>query len=174
MPLQISGSSDIRQVDALLVAVNGSYRSVPVILVDPDQTIMWANEAALEAKVLRLPLTRKGDATGAKGMPLSWRKLAKTDISRGRRGVVPSKPSLNVSLTPHLEQFITSLLASGRYQSASEVVRAGLRLLEQSELPASSADATPSNSGATFPDKPAGMSAQPVGSGSGSRRRRAG
>ena len=43
---------------------------------------------------------------------------------------MPPKPSLNVSLTPHLEQFIATSVASGRYQTASEVVRAGLRLLE--------------------------------------------
>ena len=42
-------------------------------------------------------------------------------------------PSLNVSLTPHLVQFVETLLASGRYQTASEVVRAALRLLEKSE-----------------------------------------
>lgn len=46
---------------------------------------------------------------------------------------MPPKPSLNVSLTPHLEQFIAASVASGRYQSASEVVRAGLRLLERAE-----------------------------------------
>lgn len=44
------------------------------------------------------------------------------------------RTSLNVSLTPELERFITARVASGRYQTASEVVRAGLRLLEQSEL----------------------------------------
>ena len=43
------------------------------------------------------------------------------------------RTSLNVSLTPELERFITNRVASGRYQSASEVVRAGLRLLEQAE-----------------------------------------
>ncbi len=43
------------------------------------------------------------------------------------------RTSLNVSLTPELEQFIADRVASGRYQTASEVVRAGLRLLEQSE-----------------------------------------
>jgi two-component system chemotaxis response regulator CheB len=42
-------------------------------------------------------------------------------------------PSLNVSLTPHLEKFIEALVSSGRYQSASEVVRAGLRLLVKFE-----------------------------------------
>lgn len=41
---------------------------------------------------------------------------------------------MNVSLTPELEAFVSSRISSGRYQSASEVVRAGLRLLEQEEL----------------------------------------
>lgn len=45
------------------------------------------------------------------------------------------RTSLNVSLTPALEQFITERVSSGRYQTASEVVRAGLRLLEQAEVP---------------------------------------
>ena len=41
--------------------------------------------------------------------------------------------SLNVSLTPHLEAFIHDTVATGRYQSASEVVRSALRLLEERE-----------------------------------------
>jgi antitoxin ParD1/3/4 len=41
--------------------------------------------------------------------------------------------SLNVSLTPHLEAFIHDSVSAGRYQSASEVVRTALRLLEESE-----------------------------------------
>jgi antitoxin ParD1/3/4 len=41
--------------------------------------------------------------------------------------------TLNVSLTPHLEQFIHETVNSGRYQSASEVVRTALRLLEERE-----------------------------------------
>lgn len=41
--------------------------------------------------------------------------------------------SLNVSLTPELSGFIAGRVASGHYQSASEVVRAGLRLLEGEE-----------------------------------------
>jgi putative addiction module CopG family antidote len=41
--------------------------------------------------------------------------------------------SLNVSLTPELARFIVARVASGRYQTASEVVRAALRLLEQSD-----------------------------------------
>ena len=41
-----------------------------------------------------------------------------------------SRTTLNVSLTPELSELIETLVRSGRYQSASEVVRAGLRLLE--------------------------------------------
>ena len=54
---------------------------------------------------------------------------------------MPPKPSLNVSLTPHLEQFIAVSVASGRYQTASEVVRAALRLLERLEAGEPQSDA---------------------------------
>jgi putative addiction module CopG family antidote len=43
------------------------------------------------------------------------------------------RTSLNVSLTPALERLIAERVSSGRYQTASEVVRAGLRLLERTE-----------------------------------------
>ena len=39
----------------------------------------------------------------------------------------------NVSLTPENEAFITERIASGRFANASEVVRAGLRLLADEE-----------------------------------------
>lgn len=45
-----------------------------------------------------------------------------------------SRRTLNVSLTPELEKLITTKIASGRYLSASEVVRDGLRLLEERDL----------------------------------------
>jgi antitoxin ParD1/3/4 len=38
-----------------------------------------------------------------------------------------------VVLTDHLEQLIQSLVESGRYQNASEVIREGLRLIERRE-----------------------------------------
>jgi putative addiction module antidote protein, CC2985 family len=42
---------------------------------------------------------------------------------------------MNVSLSPELEQLIEAKVKSGMYNSASEVIRAGLRLLqEQDEL----------------------------------------
>lgn len=40
---------------------------------------------------------------------------------------------MNVSLTRELEEFVRDRVATGRYHSASEVVREGLRLLESRE-----------------------------------------
>jgi antitoxin ParD1/3/4 len=46
---------------------------------------------------------------------------------------MPARTTLNVSLTPELNQFVQDRIATGRYQTASEVVREGLRLLEHQE-----------------------------------------
>ena len=46
---------------------------------------------------------------------------------------MPARSSLNVSLTQELTAFIAAQVASGRYRSASEVVRASLRLLQRDE-----------------------------------------
>ena len=40
---------------------------------------------------------------------------------------------MNVSLTPELEKFVANKVQAGRYNSASEVVREALRLLEEYE-----------------------------------------
>lgn len=40
-------------------------------------------------------------------------------------------PTRNVVLTEHHENIITELVGSGRYQNASEVLRDGLRLVEE-------------------------------------------
>ena len=40
-------------------------------------------------------------------------------------------PTKNINLTEHYSDFVEDMVASGRYKNASEVLRAGLRLLEQ-------------------------------------------
>jgi len=42
---------------------------------------------------------------------------------------------MNVSLTPELEKFVQKEVAGGLYQTASEVVRAGLRRLKEDKKP---------------------------------------
>lgn len=42
-------------------------------------------------------------------------------------------PTRNINLTVHLDQFVEERVTSGRYGNASEIVREGLRLLEQRE-----------------------------------------
>ena len=44
-----------------------------------------------------------------------------------------TRKTMNVSLTPELERSVAEMVASGRYRTASEVVRAALRLLEKEE-----------------------------------------
>ncbi len=44
-----------------------------------------------------------------------------------------TRKTRNVSLTPELEALVDRKVASGRYRSASEVVRAALRLLDERE-----------------------------------------
>jgi len=42
-------------------------------------------------------------------------------------------PARNVNLTKELDRFIVETVESGRYENASEVVRAGLRTLQREE-----------------------------------------
>jgi antitoxin ParD1/3/4 len=48
----------------------------------------------------------------------------------GRTSVMPTP---NVNLTDELESFIAKKVKTGRYENASEVVRAGLRTLQRAE-----------------------------------------
>jgi antitoxin ParD1/3/4 len=41
--------------------------------------------------------------------------------------------TMNIALTKHFEELIARLVANGRYNNSSEVVRAGLRILEAEE-----------------------------------------
>ena len=42
-------------------------------------------------------------------------------------------PTRNVNLTEELDRFVLTKVRSGRYENASEVVRAALRMLEREE-----------------------------------------
>ena len=42
-------------------------------------------------------------------------------------------PTRNINLTDHFDHFVGQSIESGHYKNASEVVRAGLRLLEHRE-----------------------------------------
>jgi antitoxin ParD1/3/4 len=44
-----------------------------------------------------------------------------------------ARTTVNISITPELDAFIQSRVATGRYQTTSEVVRDALRLLERQE-----------------------------------------
>jgi len=50
--------------------------------------------------------------------------------SMGRASVMPTR---NVNLTDELDRFVAKKVKTGRYENASEVVRAGLRTLEREE-----------------------------------------
>ena len=47
----------------------------------------------------------------------------------------------SANLGPHLEHYVTTLVRDGRYQSRSEVLREGVRLVEEREKRLASLDA---------------------------------
>ena len=55
--------------------------------------------------------------------------MANIDII-GHRGY---SSTMNVHLTPHLDELVQTKVQSGRYNSASEVIREALRLMEQKD-----------------------------------------
>src|ERR1700731_3484090 len=62
-------------------------------------------------------------------LPTMVRSKIKTSLSR-RSSAMPTR---NVNLTEELDRFVLTKVESGRYENASEVVRAALRTLEREE-----------------------------------------
>jgi antitoxin ParD1/3/4 len=60
-----------------------------------------------------------------------WRYNEPQNASLLRR--FAGMPTRNVNLTDKLDRFVAKTVKSGRYENASEVVRAGLRSLERQE-----------------------------------------
>src|ERR1700747_3110300 len=56
--------------------------------------------------------------------------VSSKSTSMGRTSVMPTR---NVNLTDELDRFVAKKVKTGRYENASEVVRAGLRTLEREE-----------------------------------------
>jgi antitoxin ParD1/3/4 len=50
--------------------------------------------------------------------------------------------AISAELTPHLESFVDDLIKKGRYGSKSEVIREGLRLVEEREKALAKFDAS--------------------------------
>ena len=65
-------------------------------------------------------------------MEFPRRKAPKVGLREGATDV--SIRGMDITLTGHFQSFIAEQLKGGRYQDASEVVRAALRELEQAEL----------------------------------------
>jgi antitoxin ParD1/3/4 len=62
-------------------------------------------------------------------LPTNWN----SDIGRQIEERSDAMPTRNVNLTDELDRFVAYLVKSGHYENASEVVRAGLRMLERAE-----------------------------------------
>src|SRR5260370_3138511 len=69
-------------------------------------------------------------------MLASWRSLPMLLERRGNRTLQKKAGAMttrNVNLTDELDRFVAKKVKTGRYENASEVVRAGLRTLEREE-----------------------------------------
>jgi antitoxin ParD1/3/4 len=60
---------------------------------------------------------------------------------------MPSQHTLTVALTAQLRGYIADQIASGRFRTASEVVRAALRALERDEVAANTSSRAKASQG---------------------------
>jgi antitoxin ParD1/3/4 len=64
---------------------------------------------------------------------LLWRALTQCAKTSKLSNLATHRTTVNISITPELDAFLQRRVNSGRYQTTSEVVREGLRLLERHE-----------------------------------------
>ena len=76
-----------------------------------------------------------GSVSGSHGHQTRWSCVAFVDTQRCQHQLraMAIRQTRNISLPPHQDSFIERLVSGGRYRTASEVVRQGLRLLEEAE-----------------------------------------
>ena len=72
---------------------------------------------------MHLPTTESSTLAGCAG----------ADVSRGRMMITMAGTQITVTLPPELETFIEERVAAGRFATAGEAVREGLRLLDERE-----------------------------------------
>jgi antitoxin ParD1/3/4 len=83
----------------------------------------------------------KQERFAQKWVPVLRNKMRQNKVAEHRFDSIKTKrapgarimPTRNVSLTEHQDKLIDQLIASGRYQNASEVMRQSMRLLEEQE-----------------------------------------
>ncbi len=100
--------------------------------------------AHVRQRIHHLTVPDRADTAGSHGQPwvcAAIKIIADRQASNVLEGTkssyppvtMPSKSTITASLTPELTAFIAAKVASGHYRSASEVVRAALRLLVEQD-----------------------------------------
>jgi antitoxin ParD1/3/4 len=93
------------------------------------RTRAMVQQAAEKARATSLRGAIRDDATSHVRIVLSIDTTARQSDHEQKEHTMP-----NVSLGEHFEAFVSRQVANGRFQNVSEVVRAGLRMLEDYEL----------------------------------------
>ena len=117
--------SPTTNVDPEVDAAGPEARATP--LANPVSTTLSSSGSSAK------PSRKSGQVTrvSRRVKLLDW-QLLPVPIGLEQGGIL-AMPTRNVNLTDHFDRFIEAGVASGRFSNASEVVREGLRLLEQRE-----------------------------------------
>jgi antitoxin ParD1/3/4 len=108
----------------LTIKCNCPIRSIPGRFI-ATQSTKWRAKAVQYGSLRRKSRTEYSRFGFPQSEPITRYDKVCYSGKRGR--------TVNVSLTPELEEFVSAKVESGRYTSASEVVREALRLLEEND-----------------------------------------